>query len=296
MLVPFSNRISGSGFTFQGVFHTIAPNLAGEGFPIHGDGFQRVWAIEKTSGDAGSLMLDNGEIGPFRYKARQRFRLEEGALHVEIAVTNAGSMPLPFGAGFHPWFPRFTETTLRFRASNLWLEDARHLPTELVDVAARPQWDFSDARPLPKAWINNAFTGWPGAAMVTQPSLQIAVDIEASTNLDVAIVYSPGPDADFFCFEPVSHPVDAHNLTDRPGLKMSGARAVPACCHDIAMVTFVKRFAGRSAGDLGIMSLCAMDARAFSRNSQNACMGRFESMRHAACASGHVLPEVPARP
>jgi aldose 1-epimerase len=220
VLVPFSNRISGSGFRFQGVFHTIAPNLAGEGFPIHGDGFQRIWAIEKTSGEAASLTLDNGEIGPFRYKARQRFRLEDGALHIEIAVTNAGSMPLPFGAGFHPWFPRSSETTLRFQASKLWLEDARHLPTELVDVAARPQWDFSAARPLPKAWINNAFTGWPGAATISQLGLHIAVDIEASTNLDVAIVYSPGPDADFFCFEPVSHPVDAHNLTDRPGLKV----------------------------------------------------------------------------
>lgn len=220
VLVPFSNRISGGGFTFRDVFHPIAPNLAGEGFPIHGDGFQRAWAIERTSGEVASLTLGNGEIGPFQYGARQRFRLENGALHVEIAVTNMASRPLPFGAGFHPWFPRSAETTLRFRASGVWLEDACHLPTELVDVAARPQWDFSATRPLPDAWINNAFTGWPGAATISQPDLHVMVDIEASANLDVAIVYSPGPDADFFCFEPVSHSVDAHNLPGRPGLKV----------------------------------------------------------------------------
>ncbi|WP_292237581.1 aldose 1-epimerase [Mesorhizobium sp.] len=218
VLVPFSNRISGGGFTFRGAFHAIAPNLAGEGFPIHGDGFQRAWAIEMTSGEAASLTLGNGQIGPFRYGARQLFHLEDGALHVEVVVTNETSGPLPFGAGFHPWFPRFAGTTLRFRASDVWLEDTRHLPTELVDVAARPQWDFSAARPLPKAWINNAFTGWLGAATISQPGLHIAIDIEASPNLDVAVVYSPGPDADFFCFEPVSHAVDAYNLPGRPGL------------------------------------------------------------------------------
>ena len=30
------------------------------------------------------------------------------------------------------------------------------------------------------------------------------------------ILYSPGRDASFFCFEPVSHVVDAHNLPGGP--------------------------------------------------------------------------------
>ena len=37
-----------------------------------------------------------------------------------------------------------------------------------------------------------------------------AVDA-GSPELGVFIVYSPSRDADFFCFEPVSHPVDAHH-------------------------------------------------------------------------------------
>jgi aldose 1-epimerase len=48
-------------------------------------------------------------------------------------------------------------------------------------------------------------------------------DIEASEVLDQYVVFSPAADADFFCFEPVSHPVDAFNLPARPdayGLKV----------------------------------------------------------------------------
>ncbi|TJW35642.1 MAG: aldose 1-epimerase, partial [Mesorhizobium sp.] len=220
ILVPFSNRISGGGFAFDGVFHEIAPNLAGETFPIHGDGFQRAWAIEAASGQTASLVLPGGEIGPFRYEARQGFHLKDGALHVELTVTNTAPRPLPFGAGFHPWFPRLAETMLCFQASQIWLEDARHLPTVQVDVAARPEWDYSAVRPLPRDWINNAFTHWPGIATINQPELGISIEIAASPNLDVAVVYSPGSGADFFCFEPVSHTIDAHNQPGYPGLKI----------------------------------------------------------------------------
>jgi aldose 1-epimerase len=34
--------------------------------------------------------------------------------------------------------------------------------------------------------------------------------------LRIYILYSLGRDASFFCFEPVSHVVDAHNLTGGP--------------------------------------------------------------------------------
>ena len=40
LLVPWSNRISGGGFSFDGRFFSVAPNLDGEPCPIHGNGFQ----------------------------------------------------------------------------------------------------------------------------------------------------------------------------------------------------------------------------------------------------------------
>ena len=38
----------------------------------------------------------------------------------------------------------------------------------------------------------------------------------ASEALRQYVVFSPAGDADFFCFEPVSHPVDAFNLPGPP--------------------------------------------------------------------------------
>ena len=34
----------------------------------------------------------------------------------------------------------------------------------------------------------------------------------AEAPMSTYIVYSPAAETDFFCFEPVTHPVDAHNL------------------------------------------------------------------------------------
>ena len=88
----------------------------------------------------------------------------------------------------------------------------------LAAIDAKGRWDFSALTALPCGWINNAFTGWKRVCDVEQGTDAVSFRLTASDNLDVALVYSPGPDAEFFCFEPASHPVDAHNLPGLPGL------------------------------------------------------------------------------
>ena len=51
------------------------------------------------------------------------------------------------------------------------------------------------------------------------------MDITAAPPLNRYLLYSPGVKADFFCFEPVSHAVEAHNLGDdmaKHGLRLLG--------------------------------------------------------------------------
>ena len=139
------------------------------------------------------------------------YALHDGALEATLTVENRAPMRLPYGLGFHPWFPRHAGTSLTAGARRVWLEDERHLPTGVEPIAAHPDWDFSNGAPLPAGWINNGFDGWDGAATIVQPEDGIALSMQASPELDVFIVYSPSRDADFFCFEPVSHPVDAHH-------------------------------------------------------------------------------------
>lgn len=215
VLVPFSNRIADGVFAFEGVTYHVPRNLDGERHPIHGDGFQRWWEVERHSAQAIALVLSRGGIGPWDYSARLGYRLEDGRLAVSLDVTNSGPR-LPFGAGFHPWLPRLGSTRMRFNAASLWLEDSEHLPTSTVPALG--QWDYSAGRALPDGLINNAFCGWDGIARIDQSELDLSVTI--ASDCDYAIVYSPGKSAPFFCFEPVTHPVNAMNLPGAPGLKV----------------------------------------------------------------------------
>lgn len=218
VLVPFSNRISQGGFVFGEHHHRIDPNLDGQELPIHGDAFMREWLIAGRDASTTTLHCPHGSIGPFRYDAKQTLLLSQARLVLHLEVTSASSTALPFGIGFHPWFPRSPQTRIRFSADKVWLENEKYLPMALIDIGAEGRWNFSAMTALPSGWINNAFTGWPGFCDVTQGPDAVSFRLSASDNLDVAVVYSPGPDADFFCFEPVSHPVDAHNLPGMPGL------------------------------------------------------------------------------
>lgn len=220
ILVPFSNRISGGGFSWNGTRYDIMPNLAGEPYPIHGDGFQKAWSVVSHTNETATLVLDNGSIGPFEYCAEQVFSLLSDGLRIELKLTNTGKEALPFGCGFHPWFARDAMTRLEFSAQGVWMEDETHLPTGHLSLAGHPGWDFSASRPLPDHGINNAWTGWAGAALIRQGPAFASLDISASRELNCAIVYSPGKDCGFFCFEPVSHPVDAHNRPGIAGLKV----------------------------------------------------------------------------
>lgn len=211
LLVPWSNRISGGGFTFDGRFHAVEPNVPGEAFPIHGDGFQKPWRLARHTAIEAELVLDDGAIGPYRYAASITYALRDGALDARLSVENRAGIRLPYGLGFHPWFPRGDTTQLKARAKRVWLEDERHLPVGVVSVSERPGWDFDRPIPLPLEWVNNAFDGWDRRASIVQMEEGIKISLTASPELAVYILYSPSPDAGFFCFEPVSHIVDAHH-------------------------------------------------------------------------------------
>jgi aldose 1-epimerase len=216
LLVPWSNRISGGGFHCNGQFHQLLPNLPGERFPIHGNGFSSKWSIERATTDRAEFSLRSDGPGPFRYEAQASYSLTAGALTMRLSVCNLGAAPLPFGLGFHPWIMRSARTQLYAKAERVVLETNDHLPAGEAPVKSRHEWDFAAPRELSSGWINNAFLGWDGQARVLWPDRGLELDVEADPPLSTYIVYSPSVEADFFCFEPVTHSVDAHNLPGGP--------------------------------------------------------------------------------
>lgn len=219
VLLPFSNRISGGGFWFDGAFHAVPVIGDDQTLPIHGDALHRPWAVVDAQRSSVTMVLRDGQTGPFDYTAKMTFAVSGATFRQHLSLTNTGKR-MPFGGGFHPFFPRLAETTLQFQAGGVWLADRNRIPTGLATIADCPLWDFRAPSPLPEDLLDNGFSGWTGPAEIHQPSLGIAIAVSGSPNLDMAIVFAPNPSKPFFCFEPVSHPVDAVNLAGCPGMQV----------------------------------------------------------------------------
>jgi len=206
-LVPYSNRIGGARFEFDGRSLAVPRNRLAEALPIHGDGWLRAWRVVERGDTYATLALERERAKPHAYRARLSYALEEATLTVALAVENAGREPLPFGLGLHPFLARDSDTRLAASASGLWLAGPDWLPVRHVPAPAA--WAFGVAYPLPDALVNHAFTQWSGRAAVVWPRKRLSLTIEA--DVDYYVLYTP-PGADFFCFEPVDHPINAVNL------------------------------------------------------------------------------------
>ena len=210
-LLPWSNRIGGGGFTFEGRHIALSRNRAGEPCPIHGDGWQQDWEIGAQSGTSVQLMLDRSHGEPFSYRAQLNYTLQGACLEVALDVRNCGDRTLPFGLGLHPWLPRTDGVMLRARAGAVWQRGADGLPSKPIDIPQ--EWNFDALRRLPSGVIDNVFEGWDGQADIVWPESGMRLHIGA--DMGYYIVYTR-PGADFFCFEPVDHLINAHNLPGGP--------------------------------------------------------------------------------
>ncbi|MGN6480543.1 aldose 1-epimerase [Luteibacter sp.] len=206
-LIPWSNRITGGGFSHDGIRIDLARNRADDDYPIHGTGWQRAWQVDSHQPDAAVFSLHDTVEGGYAYGARMAYHLEHDTLRVELSVTNHGPSALPFGLGLHPFFPRHGSVQLHAPARSVWRNDERNLIPVARD-AVPPAWDFSSDRPLPAGGLNNAFQGWTGAARITWPQQRLCLDV--TSDVDTYVLYVPA-DESFFCFEPVDHPVNAVN-------------------------------------------------------------------------------------
>jgi aldose 1-epimerase len=213
-LVPWSNRISHGGFGNPEGWLALQPNSATDPLPIHGSAWQQAWQVVSQSAEEVVLALECAT--PFAYRAEQRFRLRDGELSIELRVTHLAEQPAWHGLGLHPYFPRRPDTQLQAKAAQVWLSDASKLPTGLAAVPA--EWDFGQLKALPEGLVDNGFCQWDGHCRIEQPALGYALECQA-TGADYFLLYCP-PGLEFFCIEPVSHPVDAHHLAGRPGLKL----------------------------------------------------------------------------
>ncbi|MDH4984064.1 aldose 1-epimerase [Aminobacter anthyllidis] len=203
-LVPVGNRVEGNGFELGGRSYRFKPNTAEPNY-IHGDGWLAEWNIEDASATHAQLAFEQlrPAKSPHVYRAVQAVTLDGPTVTLGLAVTNLGSETLPFGIGFHPYFPRTEDTRFMASATAWWTEREGCLPgvrTPIPDSA-----DFATLRRLPRRRLNNCFEGWNGQARIIWPEMKLAADIAADPLFSRYMLYAPEDDRSFFCMEPMSH-------------------------------------------------------------------------------------------
>jgi aldose 1-epimerase len=209
-LVPFVNRVRGGRFTFRGREVRLTPNLTGDPSPLHGQGWLGTWDVVRQSETEAELRFyhEPGEW-PWRYEARQLFRLDAGGLDMTLSCTNLSDEPMPCGLGHHPYFHCTPETRLDTDVECVWTIDEDVLPVDKVPAEGR--YDLRN-RLVCGQDLDHGFGGWGGHVRIEDPSLPYRVEI-SSTDARFFQVYSPA-EGGIFVAEPVSHANAALNAPE----------------------------------------------------------------------------------
>jgi aldose 1-epimerase len=209
-LVPWSNRIGGGRFVWQGDEVQITPNFPPEPHAIHGIGWDDVWQVESQSESAATLTLEHPGDGrwPWPFSARQIMTVTKESLTIALAARNDASEPAPLAFGHHPYFDR-EGASLWFKAQRVWMNGDDMLPTRPAPCS--DMFDFSHDGALDGRTVDHCFAGWDGMARIAWEGRPRALRI--TSDLPAAVVYVP-EGGDRFCFEPVPHSNNALNRVD----------------------------------------------------------------------------------
>ncbi|HEV2569087.1 aldose 1-epimerase [Sphingomonas sp.] len=199
-LVPYCNRIRGGAFDFRGRRVEIAPNMAGDASPLHGDGWLTPWTVASQTQSSASLIFAHqpGEW-PWTYESRQVFHLSDAGLEAEIDCRNLAQEPMPCGLGFHPYFPCDESTRIETSVECVWEVDDKILPTGVAPALGRYALD---GRPACGRGLDNGYGGWGGEMRLVGGDG--AVTVMTSPDAGFFQIYSP-PSGGLLAAEPVSH-------------------------------------------------------------------------------------------
>jgi aldose 1-epimerase len=209
-LVPYVNRIRAGRFDFCGREVELAPNMAGDPSPLHGQGWLHPWTVEETAQTRATLSFAHaaGEW-PWSYEARQEFEVDPEGLSVRLACRNSSPDPMPCGLGQHPYFPCGRDTRIDTEVECAWTVDEHVLPLE--QVAAEGRFDLRNRRVCSQD-LDHGFGGWGGAATISDPEWPYDL-VMSSPDASFFQLYSP-LEGGIFVAEPVSHANPALNAPE----------------------------------------------------------------------------------
>lgn len=210
-LLPYSGPVFGGGFHYDGQWFDLKRNVAQEPTATHGEAWIRPWRIVAQDDARLQLELDykpGPEEFPFSWRGELDFRLEDDELVIGIGLTCQDERAMPAGIGFHPYFPKRSETYLRFNATGVWPADS---PDAVMQPSKKipPGLDFGAWQDISAMVIDRCYEGWDGTAELSYAG-GLRTLIKAEGALTKLQIYDPWYHP-YICVEPVSNANDGLN-------------------------------------------------------------------------------------
>jgi aldose 1-epimerase len=235
-LGPWANRLDEPAFYAGGrryAFDMDLGNVRGS-IPIHGFLGDSEWQVLEARADAEAAWVTSRleffrsplwmKQFPFAHTIEITHRLQEGVLEVRTRIQNLSLEPMPVSIGFHPYFqltdsPR-DDWTIAVGARRQWLLAETKVPTGETQPIERLFPD-PQAVALKDYRLDHVFGDLvrdaQGRAVMSVKGRQQRLDVSMGPNYRAVVIYAPGPDRSFICFEPMAGITNAMNA-DHKGL------------------------------------------------------------------------------
>ena len=249
-LFPYPGRIKEGKFRFRGreIQLPVDPR---DGNAIHGVVRTRPWRVATTAaGDDGASVTARFSTAearvptaewPWPFALALTVSLRGGVLRVAAEAENVGAEPMPFGLGFHPYFPTpfgpgdAGRCEVWIEANERWGQEGG-LPTGDVTPIGSDEWPrrpapLSEIAPdsqMPEGPVRNVLlrrevsgpSDAPGGvrAGVRDPQNGVALTLTASAGFGRMVMFTPARPP-VISLEPQTCVPNAHRLageTDRP--------------------------------------------------------------------------------
>ena len=193
LMAPWPGRLADAHLDWRGT--RIQLERTHGRHAIHGLVTGVDWSVERVEAATAelSVSLDRGGW-PFGGLVRQRFRLEPGRLVIDAAIV-VGRAAMPAALGWHPWFLRRGDPSLRADGDHV-LEARGMIPTgRLVPVAGK--LDLRSSPSLGRRRLDDAYIGVRPPLEIAWPDLGLRLETEPW--LSTVVVYTP---SGAVCVEP----------------------------------------------------------------------------------------------
>ncbi len=163
-LIPWPNRIRDGRYVFDGVQQQLALSEPPRHNASHGLARHAVWRLIDLSESSvtQTLRIFPQSGWPGVLEATLTYTVGDGGLIVDVAATNIGATPLPFGYGAHPYLTvgenRVDEVRLSIPATSYLDVDDRLLPVAVLDVDGT-SFDRRAGEVLGDQLLDTAYTG-----------------------------------------------------------------------------------------------------------------------------------------